>query len=140
MRERVKRLPHATAMRPRMPCIMLAAQEEWHGEVIHLSWKPRAFLYKKFLTDEECDYLKAKVGECESCVGAVASGARSPRVIGASLEPLGALLVALNIQHLGSRGAPLPTPAAPGARSGPVSPTSGFALLNPTHVARPRGS
>ncbi|PNX56202.1 prolyl 4-hydroxylase subunit alpha-1-like protein, partial [Trifolium pratense] len=26
--------------------------------VIQLSWSPRAFLYKNFLTDEECDHLK----------------------------------------------------------------------------------
>ncbi len=32
-------------------------QEEWRGEVIHLSWAPRAFLLKGFLSDEECDHL-----------------------------------------------------------------------------------
>jgi hypothetical protein len=36
-------------------------QEEWRGETIHLSWAPRAFLLKGFLTDEECDYLVDKV-------------------------------------------------------------------------------
>ena len=33
------------------------AQEEWRGEVVHLSWSPRAFLLKGFLSDEECDHL-----------------------------------------------------------------------------------
>lgn len=32
-------------------------QEEWRGEVILLSWKPRAFVLKNFLTDEECAHL-----------------------------------------------------------------------------------
>lgn len=39
----------------------LDAQEDtstWRGEVVRLSWKPRAFLYKKLLTEEECDHLK----------------------------------------------------------------------------------
>lgn len=31
--------------------------EEWRGEVIQLSWAPRAFLLKGFLTDQECDHL-----------------------------------------------------------------------------------
>uniref|UniRef100_A0A7S3QKD7 procollagen-proline 4-dioxygenase n=1 Tax=Dunaliella tertiolecta TaxID=3047 RepID=A0A7S3QKD7_DUNTE len=35
-------------------------QEEWRGEVIHLSWSPRAFLLKGFLSDEECDHLIAQ--------------------------------------------------------------------------------
>ena len=35
-------------------------EEEWRGEVIHLSWSPRAFVVKKFLSDEECDYLVGK--------------------------------------------------------------------------------
>ena len=33
------------------------AQEEWRGEVVHLSWSPRAFLLKGLLSDEECDHL-----------------------------------------------------------------------------------
>ncbi|GBF89340.1 prolyl 4-hydroxylase-like protein [Raphidocelis subcapitata] len=32
-------------------------QEEWRGEVVRLSWRPRAFLFKRFLSDEECDHL-----------------------------------------------------------------------------------
>jgi hypothetical protein len=32
-------------------------QEEWRGEIIHLTWLPRSFLLKAFLSDEECDHL-----------------------------------------------------------------------------------
>ena len=32
-------------------------QEEWRGVVEQVSWSPRAFLFKKFLSDDECDYL-----------------------------------------------------------------------------------
>ncbi|KAK9805139.1 hypothetical protein WJX72_001482 [[Myrmecia] bisecta] len=32
-------------------------REEWRGEVIEVSWRPRAFLFKNFLSDEECDHL-----------------------------------------------------------------------------------
>lgn len=35
-------------------------KEEWRGEVIHLSWSPRAFLLKNFLSAEECDHLITK--------------------------------------------------------------------------------
>ncbi|KAG1671802.1 hypothetical protein FOA52_000179 [Chlamydomonas sp. UWO 241] len=31
--------------------------EEWRGEVVHLSWLPRAFLLKGLLTDAEADHL-----------------------------------------------------------------------------------
>lgn len=31
------------------------------SRVIQLSWRPRAFLYKNFLTEEECDHLMALV-------------------------------------------------------------------------------
>eukprot|EP00803_Ostreobium_quekettii_P004662 evm.model.scf_3141.1 EVM.evm.TU.scf_3141.1 scf_3141:6100-10850(+) len=34
-------------------------REEWRGEVIQLSWAPRAYLLKGFLTEEECDHLIA---------------------------------------------------------------------------------
>ncbi len=34
-----------------------APQIEWTGEVVQLAWKPRIFLYKKFLSDAECDHL-----------------------------------------------------------------------------------
>lgn len=48
----------AAAAAPQMVTIQYGAMdEEWHGEVVRLSWKPRAFLFKKFLTDEECDHL-----------------------------------------------------------------------------------
>jgi hypothetical protein len=36
-------------------------QEEWRGEVTLLSWRPRAFLYRGFLSDEECDHIIALV-------------------------------------------------------------------------------
>jgi hypothetical protein len=48
------RPPRAAAARPR--------QDEWHGFVKRLSWKPRAFLFKKFLSEEECDHLIQLVG------------------------------------------------------------------------------
>jgi len=32
-------------------------EEEWRGEVVHLSWAPRAFLLKGFLSPEECDHI-----------------------------------------------------------------------------------
>jgi hypothetical protein len=58
-------------------------QEEWHGEVIRLSWKPRAFLFKKFLSEEECDHLVRMVGRqgarlagTEASRGPAGSGAR----------------------------------------------------------------
>jgi hypothetical protein len=34
---------------------------EWDGEVQQLSWAPRLFLYKRFLSDAECDHLIDKV-------------------------------------------------------------------------------
>ena len=39
----------------------LKLQDKWTGEVVELSWQPRAFLFKKFMTDEECDHIIAKV-------------------------------------------------------------------------------
>ncbi len=39
-----------------------SSQEEWRGEIVHISWSPRAFLLKNFLTDEECDHLISKAG------------------------------------------------------------------------------
>lgn len=32
-------------------------QEDWHGEILQLSWAPRAFLLKGFLSGDECDHL-----------------------------------------------------------------------------------
>lgn len=37
------------------------AQVEWRGEMVEVSWKPRAFLLKNFLTDEETAHLIGKV-------------------------------------------------------------------------------
>lgn len=34
-------------------------KELWRGKVEQVSWKPRAFLYHNFLSDEECEHLKA---------------------------------------------------------------------------------
>lgn len=32
-------------------------QSDWSGERIQLSWSPRAYLLKNFLTEAECDHL-----------------------------------------------------------------------------------
>lgn len=37
--------------------VYLLIQEDWRGEIHQLSWSPRAFLLKGFLTPEECDHL-----------------------------------------------------------------------------------
>ena len=37
------------------------AQEEWRGEVVEVSWSPRAFLLKSFLSDKECQHFIDKV-------------------------------------------------------------------------------
>ena len=39
----------------------LSLQELWRGEVVQVSWKPRAFLLKSFMSEEECDHLVNKV-------------------------------------------------------------------------------
>lgn len=36
------------------------AQEEWRGEVIEVSWSPRAFLFKGFLSELETSHLIEK--------------------------------------------------------------------------------
>lgn len=36
-------------------------QEEWRGEVEQISWSPRAYIFKGFLTDAECDHLISHV-------------------------------------------------------------------------------
>lgn len=38
-----------------------ATNREWVGEIEQLSWEPRVFLFKEFLTHTECDYLIKKV-------------------------------------------------------------------------------
>lgn len=35
-------------------------EELWRGEVVQLSWRPRATLFKRFLSDAECEHLKDK--------------------------------------------------------------------------------
>ena len=37
------------------------SQELWRGEVKQLSWNPRSFLLKGFLSDKECEYMINKV-------------------------------------------------------------------------------
>lgn len=32
-------------------------QEVWRGKIEQISWRPRAFILHKFLSDEECDHL-----------------------------------------------------------------------------------
>jgi prolyl 4-hydroxylase len=32
-------------------------QETWQGEIVQLSWTPRAYLLKGFLSPEECEHL-----------------------------------------------------------------------------------
>ena len=36
-------------------------QARWRGEMVELSWRPRATLFKSFLTPEECESLIALV-------------------------------------------------------------------------------
>ena len=54
-------LPHSQVSWPAQAsfrdCCGTLRQEEWRGEVEQVSWSPRAFLYKKFLSEEECDHL-----------------------------------------------------------------------------------
>lgn len=57
----------------------MRAQEEWRGEVVHLSWSPRAFLLKGFLSDEECDHLIKLV---RGAAGARRTGGRKQRAGG----------------------------------------------------------
>lgn len=33
------------------------AQEQWRGEVARLSWQPRAYVLKGFLSDAEADHI-----------------------------------------------------------------------------------
>lgn len=35
----------------------MTAGPEWHGQVDHINWRPRAFRFKGFLTPSECDFL-----------------------------------------------------------------------------------
>jgi len=39
-------------------------QEQWRGEVQQVSWKPRAFLLKNFLSEAECDHITGLVSGC----------------------------------------------------------------------------
>ncbi|KAL3132857.1 hypothetical protein ABBQ38_006782 [Trebouxia sp. C0009 RCD-2024] len=58
-------LPHDKTSQPGQPKVVELAfgehgKDKWRGEVVELSWEPRAFLFKKFMTDEECDSIIAK--------------------------------------------------------------------------------
>ena len=52
---------------------MLLAQELWRGEVKQLSWSPRSFLLKGFLSDKECEYMINKGGGQSSCSATTAT-------------------------------------------------------------------
>jgi prolyl 4-hydroxylase len=41
-------------------------QQEWIGEIEQLSWKPRAYLMRHFLSEEECDHIIGLVGKTSS--------------------------------------------------------------------------
>jgi hypothetical protein len=59
-------------------------QEEWRGEIEQLSWKPRAFLAKGFLSEEECNHIKEMVSlgpseqQQEAAAGSTAAGMVQP--------------------------------------------------------------
>lgn len=62
-------LPHA----PLEPLHLTVAypQEEWRGEIEQLSWKPRAFLVKGFLSEAEADHIINMVrGGCPAAAAA----------------------------------------------------------------------
>lgn len=65
----------------------LGAQIEWSGEVQHISWQPRVFLYKKFLSDQECDHLMTK-----GASGLAPSEVRSRDIIFVSTSQLQTLI------------------------------------------------
>ena len=50
------------------------AQEEWRGEVIEVSWSPRAFLFKGFLSESEAQHLIDKVRWCQQTGGSLPGG------------------------------------------------------------------
>jgi len=52
--------------------------------MVEVSWKPRAFLLKNFLTEEEVTHLVSKVPP--RCAGLPPCGARLPSARGASLS------------------------------------------------------
>lgn len=38
-------------------------QIEWRGEIVQLSWSPRAYHLKGLLSDEECEHIKKIVSQ-----------------------------------------------------------------------------
>eukprot|EP00884_Botryococcus_braunii_P010480 jgi/Botrbrau1/19433/Bobra.0338s0056.1 len=55
-------VPHALDQRPTGETVGYGedGKELWRGEVIEVSKKPRAFVFKNFLSSDECDYLVGK--------------------------------------------------------------------------------
>lgn len=54
----------AALLAPLFPCppvVRQAVGGSWSGEITKLSWSPRAFHLKNFLTDEECEHIKSIV-------------------------------------------------------------------------------
>lgn len=51
---------HAISVTAEVAVLRGRSQEEWRGEIIQLSWSPRAFLLKGFLSDAECEHLITK--------------------------------------------------------------------------------
>lgn len=59
---------------------MPSQQADWRGEIIQLSWKPRAYHLRGFLTDEECEHIKHIVRAC-ACVPARFASSAQPVII-----------------------------------------------------------
>jgi hypothetical protein len=72
-------------MLQRLCCVR---QEEWRGEIEQLSWKPRAFLVKGFLSEEECNHIKDMVSlapseqQQEATAGSGAAGTVQRCILG----------------------------------------------------------
>lgn len=48
-------------------CLLLCLQVEWRGEIVQLSWSPRAYHLKGLLSDEECEHIKKIVSQQKLC-------------------------------------------------------------------------
>lgn len=51
----LKHLYKLSAVLTHDSCVL---QVEWRGEILQLSWSPRAYHLKGFLSDEECEHIK----------------------------------------------------------------------------------
>jgi prolyl 4-hydroxylase len=67
----------------------MPAQNEWHGEILQLSWSPRAYHLKGFLTEAECEHIKDIVSSSTTastvsqyCPGMTVSVAQESRCAG----------------------------------------------------------